>query len=365
MQIDLIQSDDAFSALEREWGELYRSSEPKNPFLSYAWTLACRRIAAGGLFIVTIRSEGRLIGIAPLLVERRHGFRILRFIADSRSDYLGFLCAAHADGAEVELVRALARLPGWDLLVLQKLASPFTQLHEIDPPAGFKTYKTFWTTSAYSACDGDWDFLHEVGPSWLREMRKRRRKFKTRGGRVECFAGPDAIPHLDVVSRIEASSWKGREGIARLQPGEGQTLLRRAFDSMGPEMRLWIAFVADAPAAFQIGFVTPERLLLYQGSFDEQFSSTRAGSVLAYVAIEHAWSEGVREYDFLAGDEPYKIERTTSLRPIHYAAFYRTTFRGALAYWLLLASRWKLRRMPVFRRLYDLARAKTAALRTR
>ncbi|MGV3721791.1 MAG: hypothetical protein ACO1SX_12840, partial [Actinomycetota bacterium] len=92
-QIELVQTDGALQGLQAEWSELYAAAAPRNPFLSFDWTLACRKHHCPGseLFVLTVREAGRLAAVAPLRRDRQAGFRVLRFVGDGRSDYLGFL----------------------------------------------------------------------------------------------------------------------------------------------------------------------------------------------------------------------------------------------------------------------------------
>ena len=190
-------------------------------------------------------------------------------------------------------------------------------------------------------------------------MRKRSRRFARDGHRVECFTGSEAIERLDDVAEIEAHSWKGREKTMRLQAGEGRDLLERAFETLGArgEMLLWLAFVEDRPVAFQIDFVMEDRVWHYQCAYDERYRHTRAGSILTYEALRVAWERGVREFDYLSGEELYKLERTNASRTIHHLAVHRRSARGWLAYGLLVAPRWRLRNVPALRSAYKATQA--------
>jgi CelD/BcsL family acetyltransferase involved in cellulose biosynthesis len=174
-------------------------------------------------------------------------------------------------------------------------------------------------------------------------MRNRRRRFLKDDRTVQRFTGAEAAGRLDLIADIEAKSWKGQEGVARFQAGPGQEILRRAFLASGSQIELSLAFAGDRPIAFQLDFLTPERLWMYQYSYDEAYSNLRAGSVLQYMSIERAWERGVREYDLMMGAESYKANRTSAVRAIDCLAAHPPTLRGYLAYWLLLAPRWKLR----------------------
>ena len=105
--LDIIRTSEALARLQPEWDDLYLRSSPRNPFLSHAWTEACWSAQKAGAepFVVTLRDGDRLVAVAPLCIEKQAGFRILRFIADDRSDYLGFLCEAGTDGLEQQLLK--------------------------------------------------------------------------------------------------------------------------------------------------------------------------------------------------------------------------------------------------------------------
>jgi CelD/BcsL family acetyltransferase involved in cellulose biosynthesis len=367
--IEIIRTSDGLALLQPEWNDLYLRSTSRNPFLSYAWTDACWAGPQGHaeLFVVTLRQFGELVGIAALCIEKRSGFRLLRFVADDRSDYLGFLCAPEIAGLEHILLDHVLSLSGeWDLALLRQLADSYTSLHNGLLPSAFQWHRTEWTRAPYCKVDGDLESFHKSGPSWLREMRKRSRRFTREGHRSECFKGPEAIARLDDVSEIEAHSWKGRERTTRLQPGPGRELLRRALETLGArgELELWLAFVDERAVAFQIDFVHQDRVWHYQCAYDERFRDTRAGSILTYQALLNAWERGVREFDYLSGEEPYKLERTNASRAIHHLAAHGRSPRGWLAYGLLIAPRWRLRHVRALRAIYQVALTAKRRLRT-
>jgi CelD/BcsL family acetyltransferase involved in cellulose biosynthesis len=366
----IVRSSDELLRLQPEWKALYFRSSPRNPFLSHAWTHACWMAQEDSAqpFVVTLRDGERLLAVAPLCIEKRSGFRILRFIADDRSDYLGFLCEPGSPALERQLLQHVLATSGeWDIAILRQLTDSYTGVHKSPLPRGFQSHITEWIRAPYCKAEGDWETFQKSGPSWFREMPKRSRRFLRDGHRAECFKGVDAIARLDEVSDIEAHSWKGREQTTRLQPGRGRELLRQAFETLGTrgEMELWLAYVDGRAVAFQIDFVMDDRVWHYQTAYNEDYRNTRAGSILTYQALLDAWDRGVREFDYLSGEEPYKLERTNAMRAIYHVAAHRRTARGWLAYALLVAPRWRLRNVPALRALYKKAQALKRGIRAR
>src|SRR5918997_2011286 len=83
-----------FAALEEEWEDLYHDSKQATPFQSWAWLYSWWESYGEGyeLRLVTLRNEkGLLVGLIPLILERRRGFGRLLFIGTGPTDYLDIL----------------------------------------------------------------------------------------------------------------------------------------------------------------------------------------------------------------------------------------------------------------------------------
>jgi CelD/BcsL family acetyltransferase involved in cellulose biosynthesis len=353
-QVGLIETRQGLEALREEWEALYAESVPRNPFLSHRWTTACWDHVCGGAkpFILAARCSGTLAAVAPLCVERRLGFRVLHFIGDGRSDYLGFLRSPREPGAQEALLEALTDLrPRWDLAVLRQMTEVYTNLPACSLPAGLQSRSVLGTVAPYLTLGDNWDAFCSSGPSSLRRSKRAAKKFLKEGGRLERYTGAEAAERVHEVAAVEASSWKGRESCARFQPGPGQRLLAQALRELGEtgEMELWLAWVDAQPVAFQVNFLTPERLCYYQGSYHEEYRKLYPGMVLHYHCMERAWQSGLREYDFMSGDEAYKSGWTDGERQIRYRALFPATPAGYAAYGALVAPRWRLKGSPAAR----------------
>lgn len=346
--LEIIRTEAEFHALAKDWRRLYEESHPRNPFLSYEWTAACwSRLCEGCTpFIVTAREGGRLVGVAPLRLERQAGFRVLRFMGNLWSDYLGFLYSPAHSGVERVLLEELADARDeWDVAILRQLASEYTWIEDAPLPGGLRDQHTNGSVAPYLKHEGDWESLCKAGPYWLREMKKAGRRFEREGGRIVCFTGEEAASRIDEIVQVEACSWKARYGEPSFQTGPGAALVREAFSRFGEdgEMGVWMAYMGDEPVAFQITFTTAEKIGLYLCAYNEEYRRYSAGALVMYRAIEAAWNAGAREYDFLNGDEPYKLERTDAVRPLRFRALYPANARGVLAFACLVAPRWWLK----------------------
>src|SRR5919112_776950 len=94
LRITVLERDHDFAALKEEWEELYRSSPLATPFQSWAWLYSWWEYYGENyeLRLIVLRNGDLLVGIIPLMLERRWLFfgRLL-FIGSGVSDYLDVL----------------------------------------------------------------------------------------------------------------------------------------------------------------------------------------------------------------------------------------------------------------------------------
>src|SRR4051812_15534122 len=93
LDIAVLQNTRDFSALEEEWAELYEHCPSATPFQSWAWLYSWWEAYGEGyeLRLVTVREEGLLVGLLPLMLERRRSFGRLLFIGSGITDFLDVL----------------------------------------------------------------------------------------------------------------------------------------------------------------------------------------------------------------------------------------------------------------------------------
>jgi len=360
-EVGLIRTEQEFHALQPEWARLYEEATPRNPFLSYDWTAGCwaniRKDAVP--FILVARWKGRLVGLAALRLKQKSCFRVLGFMADSRSDYLGFLRAPDHPQASVALLDHLNNLrSSWDVTILRRLCGAYTDINSmIIPPGLCSVVLVVGPVAPYLSFPGDWDELCALGPSQLRHTRRPARKFERDGGTIKRVDACEALDMIDEIAEVESHSWKARRGNPWLSSGPNQRLLRQALSTLGErnEMEVWLARLAGRLVAYLINFVTPERVMFYQGAYHEAYGKYYAGGVLHFHAIRNAWQSGLREYDFLIGKENYKEGWTTAEHSQQHLSLFPNTLRGRLAFKTLVAPRWHLRSFRSAHVVYDFA----------
>jgi CelD/BcsL family acetyltransferase involved in cellulose biosynthesis len=357
LEFRVVRNELEFEALRPEWERVYFESTPRNPYLSWDWTAACLEsfCQSGSLFVPTLWRGGHLVAALPLCREHRLGFRVLRFIAEERANYLGVLSRPGDRWAVPPLLACLEQARSqWDLVFLRRLAVAYNHMAVADVPAPLVTTRAFGPGSPCLRLEGDWNGLLSAGPPQLRHSARWVRKLEREGGVVEHRPGADALGMLDEIADVEAHSWKKAAGIAYFLQAPNRKLAARALSSLGArgEMEVWAARIEGRLIAYLLTFVTPERVMYWQGAYHADHRKRYAGGVLHHHAIRQACQSGRNEYDFMLGTEEYKSGWTNAEHEQNYVSIHPATARGRLAFALLVAPRWYFRQHPSARRVH-------------
>jgi CelD/BcsL family acetyltransferase involved in cellulose biosynthesis len=121
----VLEDTQGFAALKREWEDLYDNSPLVTPFQSWAWLYSWWESYGESyeLRLVTVRDDkGLLVGLVPLVLERRPGFGRLLFIGTGITDHLDMLARRGRETTAAEAGRrALQQTDSWHVADLQEV----------------------------------------------------------------------------------------------------------------------------------------------------------------------------------------------------------------------------------------------------
>jgi hypothetical protein len=132
LEVAVIRDPRTFAALEEEWDDLYHNCPRATPYQSWAWLYSWWEYYGKNyeLRLITVRSgEGLLVGLIPLMLERRWGFGKLLFIGTglAASDYLDVLVRRDWEAEVCEAgVQALENMDGWHVAELRQVGPTAT-----------------------------------------------------------------------------------------------------------------------------------------------------------------------------------------------------------------------------------------------
>jgi CelD/BcsL family acetyltransferase involved in cellulose biosynthesis len=293
----------SFSELGEEWAELAESSG--NVFATREWSETWWRHFGRrrALHLIACRSrDGRLRGILPLYMYARVPLRILRFVGHGPADQLGPVCAAEDAPA---MARALRRAVGElrpDLLIGDFMARD----------EGWSTLCGGWVLASQGAPvlrfdRPSWDEVLRARSTNLRQQvgRLERKLERERGLRYRLGGAASLVADLDLLFSLHAARWTG--GHSHFTGPHVR--FHRDFAGLAQErgwLRLWFLDADGRTVAAWHGFRFAGIESYYQAGRDPGWEGPSVGLVLLAHSIRSAFEDGMREYRFLRGEQPFK-----------------------------------------------------------
>lgn len=308
-----IELQDALSSLTSEWEEL-ADAVKASPFLRPGWfDLWWRAFGTGQTCVLTVRRQGILVGVLPLL---RRG----RMIASMANDHTpSFDLLAADDDAALELSHALVGLRPRraTLEYLQAERPGLHSVREAAVAAGYRLVIRDWERPPFVMLDGDWDSYESSLDGKLRRDLARRRRRLAEKGVVDLDVQDGAKKLGELLEEgfaLEPSGWKASRGTAILSSPETRdfyTGLARWGAGRGI-LRLSFLRLDERPLAFQFALEDSGVYYFVKGGYDPAYSRFAPMKLLLRLMIENAFSRRLERFEFLGPPEPFKLEWTST-----------------------------------------------------
>jgi CelD/BcsL family acetyltransferase involved in cellulose biosynthesis len=290
-----------------EWQELAPRSG--NVFSTWEWAETWWRHFGGSrqLRLTACRtSEGALVAILPLYSWRRRPLHVLRFVGHGPGDQLGPVAAVgdrpqarHALSAELDA-------SGWHLFLGDHLPGDEDWQQAL---GGTTLSRTGAPVIRFGGRTWD-DVLASRSANFRQQVRRRERTLaKAHELRFRLTTDPAKLSDdLDVLFSLHAERWGDESSFAGAARSFHQDFAGQAFDNGW--LRLWIADLDGSPAAAWYGFRFAGSESYYQAGWRSEWAHSSVATVLLVHTIREACADGMLEYRFLQGDEPYKYRFT-------------------------------------------------------
>jgi CelD/BcsL family acetyltransferase involved in cellulose biosynthesis len=301
------------SSIVVAWWDLWHRSSSATPFQSPAWLVPWwTYFQPGELLTIAVFRGAQLVALAPFYIENGNQQRRVLPVGVSISDYLDILVDdRYAFPARQALSSYLAQTSSrWDELNLEEL-SPDAAALSLSCPDGFVE-----VTVPQSACptlilEGSTTLKDCVPRSRLQALRLACNRAARRGGYVvEQGTQYNIDDMLRQLFRLHAMRWQSRGEAGVLADGRVQQFHAAAAPLLmhAGLLRLFLLRIGGTPAAAYYGFIHVDRAYFYLLGFDPAFAFESPGVILIGHAISDALAAGVKELDFLRGQERYKYE---------------------------------------------------------
>jgi CelD/BcsL family acetyltransferase involved in cellulose biosynthesis len=287
-----------------EWEELTAASG--NVFSTWEWAETWwRHFGAGRTARITAvrNSDGNISAILPLYRARRGSLRILRFIGHGEADELGPVCRLIERPKTIPFLAQALEDEEFDLFIGEELPGNEDWVSVL----GGKVLRR-----------GPSPVLRADGTTFEELLKMNSRNFRSQVRRKErrlreehdvrfrlCNSSERLQQDLDILFRLHAERWHQRGSSF----GVGSEMFHRDFAAAALRrgwLRLWTLELDGQPAAAWYGFRFNGVESYYQSGRDPAWNQLSLGFVLLCHTIREALEDGVSEYRFLRGGEPYK-----------------------------------------------------------
>lgn len=348
MRTTLVTGPDALADTDDVWARLERLVDPP-PFLTRAWARAWLEHLGRDCepWILLLGDEPR--ALVPLARRNVGGLRCVVFLGHGRSDYLGPLCSDPGPDlarAVADALRAESR--HFDLLMLRGLAEPEDQLQLLRAGLDRSALRRYELCPRIT-CEGSWE-------TYLATRQKKfRANVKRAARRAGGYGSPDVAieaptPGLfEELVAVERESWKWEHGRSQLRHPAVRAFIRDVVLSEGVRKELWTLRTSGELAAFALVLTDGGTRYYYLPSFRARLPDT--GSHLLGEIVRATFGSAFRAFDFLQGDEPYKLAWANDSRQVYELV----TGSGLLGRGAFLAqqARWRLARSRGLQRLWS------------
>ncbi len=326
--IRVYDNPSAFQLLEEDWKELFQQHGGWNVFLSWHWFYHWWNTFGSGseIQILALSSEGRLVGIAPMMIEvDATGVRQLALIGSDRTtDYGDVLVApAFREALSEALAGFVQEGRGrWERVELRSLPADSLLLgsfREAVQRRGMESWSRDSNTCPTVRLAPTWEeYLASLSKTHRHELRRKIRRSQAAGVQTfqhlttpeEVAAGMDSFFRLHRASRPDKAAFLDETTAS---------FFRSIGDAFAVEgwMRLNLMQIDGREVAASMAFSRDDRMLLYNSGLDPEYRVHSVGIALHAAEIQQAIDLGKEWYDFMRGNEPYKYDFGARDNPIY------------------------------------------------
>ncbi len=297
--------------IRSEWEEL--AVQSGNVFATWEWADAWRRHLGAGfdLSIALIRrADGTPQALLPLYVARAWPLHVLRFVGAGPSDELGPLCAPADRPLAAKMLRHhwSEALGDGGMFLAECLWGD----NGIASALGGVTLQRRSSPRLSLAGRNFDDYLAARSRNFRSQVRRYERQLE-REHRLQyrLTQDPDELERdMATMMRLHRARWNDQptRAFAGAREAFHHDFARRALERGW--LRLWTMYLDGEPAAAWYGLRYAGVETYYQAGRDPRPAARHVGFVLLCHTLRCAFEDGMSEYRFGMGDEPYKYRFT-------------------------------------------------------
>lgn len=312
MQIESITTVAGLEVLYPEWLYLFEQCPDATPFQSPEWLLPWwQHLGGGELFVLALREQGRLVGVAPLFFHEWQGHRQVSPLGVSISDYFDFLLLSDlaSEGTALIIQTLAAERSGWDICILPGLRDGSLLLNPVLHGGLTAAVEPTDICPVLSLPSSSEEFTNGLSAHHRRNLRRAQRVLdQAGGGQIEIAEANTVSEFIEALFRLHQARWRAHDDLGVLEGANVQAFhcdVAARFAKRGM-LRLYGLRRNGVIASVMYDFASHNRVYAYLGGFDPALDRASPGVLLTLNAIQQSINDGYREYDFLRGAEDHK-----------------------------------------------------------
>lgn len=317
-----INEFDQFLTMKETWNNVLNKTEDRNVFLTWEWLSTWWKHFGKGrnLVLLLVEEKDRVIAIACLMYSNYKllGFKLrkIEFVGTGISDYHDFILTQEKTKCLKLLMNYLENYPlKWDCLALSDIpetAESLLPLHRMSK--NFELKRKASNVCPYISLPNSFDvFIKGLSRNMRYNLRRRKKKLE-RQFKVEFkeYSEVDSIKEaMHTFFELHRKRWESKGPLGALVPKgvkrEFHLDIAKSFAENG-WLNLSFLTINDEPIASLYSFEYDQKLYQYLTAFDPKYSKYGPGNLLIANVTETCIRNGIKEFDFLRGAEPYKYD---------------------------------------------------------
>jgi CelD/BcsL family acetyltransferase involved in cellulose biosynthesis len=347
LQITKVSTREGFKDLRADWQRLAALEEQPNVFSTWEWNSCWWQVYGreGSLYVLVIEREDEIVGIAPFHLVRRPrnspvALRVLSFIGSN--DDSGLLDILTLPGTREMVWRTiflfLASNEDWDVLELNNLDAGMATRQMVAD----EVRRQRWMELSYESptvqmrLPGTWkEFLAGTSSRMRRHLALFERKLKEQHYELT-YTQPQSVSELseclERLFEIHTRRWAmtGAEGAFCAKRRALYHLVATATTDTG-WLDLWELRLSGRTVAIEFGLHYRGCRYALQSGFEMEFAHYSVGRLLQAFLIRTSIERGDHSYDFLFGEQEFKVRWGTEPRCAFNIRIVRQWSFGSLA----------------------------------
>jgi len=347
LRVEKINNSISFLSLENCWNSLLEKSGSDNIFLTFEWLFTWWEVFGEDkeLCLLLIKKEGEeIIGIAPLMISK--GFRFLgrrlrkvEFIGSGKCDYHDFIIIEKRGEALKSIFDFFSKeYRLWDVIGLRHIpeTSPNLQLlrsKEINN--GLLGVEYIIDQCPYIFLYGDWDkFVKNLSRHLRQDLRRQKRRLEKRGAIsvTQVQENGDPRENLQLLNKMFQQRIGDKKEDSDFFKGKNLSFLTKIYQVM--LSRHWLSisalFLDDKMIAYVFGFKYRGTFYYWNVSFNPAYHSFSPGKILTGDIIKDCIEDDIRVFDFLSGNEEYKLKWTDLAKANYELCYFKDNILGSI-----------------------------------